>query len=110
MSFIALYAVRLTATSRPRRFYLRDEGRPNTRAHATRYPTFDAARAAVEAVRPDNATITVAEVPDADPPVERTTPEVMLDWRGSRHRRRRKVAEEYWDDFMSGHPMSSDDY
>lgn len=40
----------------------------------------------------------------------RTTPQVMLDWSHSRNRRRARVAREWWDDYESGRPMSSDDY
>lgn len=40
---------------------------------------------------------------------ERTTPEVMTDWRSSRNARRARIAREYWDDFDSGRPMSDDD-
>ena len=35
---------------------------------------------------------------------------VMLDWAASRNRRRARIARNYWDDFESGRPMSSDDY
>jgi hypothetical protein len=41
---------------------------------------------------------------------ERTTPAVMLDWTTSRNPRRNRIARQYWDDFESGRPMSSDDY
>lgn len=34
---------------------------------------------------------------------------VMLDWSGSRNRRRARVAREYWDAYESGRPMSDDD-
>lgn len=40
----------------------------------------------------------------------RTTPQVMLDWTRSRNPRRRRVAEQWWDAYESGRPMSADDY
>ena len=44
------------------------------------------------------------------PERDRTTAEVMLDWTGSRNRRRARVAREYWEAYESGRPMGSDDY
>jgi hypothetical protein len=41
---------------------------------------------------------------------DRTVPEVMLDWSGSKNQRRARIAREYWDDFQSGRPMGPDDY
>lgn len=41
---------------------------------------------------------------------DRPTAQVMLDWAGSRNRRRQRVSREYWDAYESGRPMSSDDY
>lgn len=41
---------------------------------------------------------------------DRQTPQVMLDWTASRHRRRARIAREYWDAYESGRPMSADDY
>lgn len=41
---------------------------------------------------------------------DRPLAHVMLDWSGSRNRRRARVARDYWDAYESGRPMGSDDY
>lgn len=46
---IAFYEIRVTATSRVKRFYLRDEFAPNTREHARRYDSLQAAQDALRA-------------------------------------------------------------
>jgi len=40
---------------------------------------------------------------------DRTIPQVMLDWTGSRNKRRSRIARKYWDAYESGRPMSDDD-
>lgn len=40
---------------------------------------------------------------------DRTLPQVMFDWRGSRNRRRARIANEYWDNYESGMPMGDGD-
>ena len=47
---------------------------------------------------------------ETEPPKEdRTVPEVMLDWQRDRSAKRRRIANQWWDAYESGHPMSEED-